>query len=219
MRVLIVEDEQRLADATARVLRREGIVVDIVYDGMSGLARASTRDYDVILLDRNLPELGGDELCAALVRRGTQAKILMVTAAGEVEARVAGLELGADDYLPKPVSLPELVARIRTLARRRGEAQTDVLSWRDLMLDRRTRVVTHSGVRIMVSRREYFVLEALLAANGGVVETRALVEAAWDDSAEYPTANGVRVAVKRLRRKLGAPDVIETVVGSGYRLR
>ena len=143
----------------------------------------------------------------------------MVTAAGGLEARVAGLELGADDYLAKPVALPELVARIRTLARRRGEAQTDVLSWRDLTLDRRTRVVERNGGRIMVSRREYLVLEALLAVNGAVVETRALLEAAWDDASEYPAPNSVRVAVKRLRRKLGAPDVIETVAGSGYRLR
>ena len=145
--------------------------------------------------------------------------ILMVTAAGGLEARVAGLELGADDYLAKPVALPELVARIRTLARRRGEAQTDVLSWRDLTLDRRTRVVERNGGRIMVSRREYLVLEALLAAHGAVVETRALLEAAWDDAVEYPAPNSVRVAVKRLRRKLGPPDVIETVAGSGYRLQ
>jgi DNA-binding response OmpR family regulator len=142
----------------------------------------------------------------------------MVTAAGELEARVAGLELGADDYLAKPVALPELVARIRTLARRRGRAQTDVFEWRDLALDRRTRSVTRGGLTIPVSRREYLILETLLAASGEVVPARRLTEAAWEDAYDYPSANTFRVAVMRLRRKLGEPSLIETTVGSGYRL-
>ena len=218
MRVLIVEDEWLLADATARVLRREGMVVDIATNGQTGLVKASSRDYDVIVLDRHLPGLHGDEVCTTLVREGTAAKILMMTAAGELEARVAGLELGADDYLAKPVALPELVARIRALARRRGRAQTDVLEWRELALDRRTGIVTRDGLTIPVSRRECLILEALLAASGEVVPTRRLIEVAWEDEYDYPSANTVRVAVMRLRRKLAEPALIETAVGSGYRL-
>jgi DNA-binding response OmpR family regulator len=217
MRVLVIEDYEELAEAIATGLRREGMAVDVSLDGASALRRASIYGYDVIVLDRDLPGIHGDRVCEALVERGDRARVLMLTASGGVDDRVAGLSLGADDYLPKPFAFAELVARIRALVRRAQPALPPVMRSGDLALDPGRRVAHRSGRRLDLSVKELAVLELLLAAQGAVVSAEELLERAWDESAD-PFSNVVKVTISRLRRKLGEPLIIETVPGAGYRI-
>ncbi|MEU6748193.1 response regulator transcription factor [Spirillospora sp. NPDC046719] len=217
MRVLIVEDERVLADTIAEGLREEAMAVDVVYDGDDALERASYTEYDVVVLDRDLPTVHGDEVCRELAERRGPARILMLTAAGDVEDRVDGLSLGADDYLPKPFVFGELVARVRALARRTGAPVPPVLERRGIRLDPHRRRVARDGRELRLTNKEFAVLEELLRAEGGVVSAERLLERAWDENID-PFSNIVRVTMATLRRKLGEPAVIETVTGSGYRL-
>lgn len=218
MRVLIAEDEIAFAAVVARRLRREGMAVDVALDGERALRRIDTAAYDVVVLDRNLPAVHGDEVCRRADELGCEARILMLTASGELEDRVAGLNLGADDYLAKPVALDELVARIRALARRNGSARSTVIRRGDIELDSARRTVTKRGAEIALTTKEFAVLEALLVADGAVLSADQLLRNLWDGPVET-FANTVRVTVMRLRRKLGEPSLIETVVGAGYRVR
>ena len=215
MRVLVVEDEARLADAIARGLRREGLAVDVAADGAEALEKAGTNAYDVVVLDRDLPAVHGDDVCRELA--GGETRILMLTASTTVDDRVEGLELGADDYLGKPFAFAELVARVRALGRRGGPAREPVLTRRDLVLDPARRTVTRGGEPVALTRKEFAVLETLLAAGGAVVSAEELLEKVWDEHVD-PFTNTVRVTVMNLRRKLGTPPVVETVIGAGYRV-
>ena len=218
MRVLVVEDEEVMAEAVARGLRREGMAVDVALDGGAALEKAALNDYDVVVLDRDLPEVHGDDVCRALVAGPpTTARILMLTAAGQVDDKVAGLGLGADDYLAKPFAFAELVARVRALGRRAGAPRPPVLRAGDVALDPARRTATRAGVLLALTRKELAVLEVLLAAAGAVVSAEELLEKAWDEHAD-PFTNTVRVTVMNLRRKLGAPALVETVPGAGYRI-
>jgi DNA-binding response OmpR family regulator len=217
MRVLVVEDHEELANTVAIGLRREGMAVDVVLDGDAALRRAAVTDYDVIVLDRDLPGTHGDRVCKRLVERGARARVLMLTASGGIEERVTGLSLGADDYLPKPFAFTELVARVRALARRAQPALPPVMSHGDLRLDPAQRSATRGGRRLDLSAKELAVLELLLAARGGVVSPEELLERAWDEAAD-PFSNVVKVTISRLRRKLGEPPIIETVPHAGYRI-
>jgi DNA-binding response OmpR family regulator len=219
MRVLIAEDERQLADALARGLKREGMAVDVANDGERALMNARVYAYDVVVLDRDLPELHGDDVCRALSQRseGHDTKILMLTAAAGMDDVVDGLSLGADDYMPKPVRFPELVARIRALARRSGTARPAVLTRGDLTLDPASRIVTRAGRRIDLSPKEFGVLEVLLGADGRAVSSEELLERVWDENAD-PFTNTVRMTMVGLRRKLGEPGIVQTVVGAGYRI-
>ena len=216
MRVLVVEDQPELADDIADGLRDQGIGADIAYDGSAALEKALMNAYDVIVLDRDLPAVHGDAVCATLAASPCPARILMLTAAVAVEDRVHGLNLGADDYLGKPFAFEELVARLRALARR-APAAAPVLVRGELILDRARRCASRVGRPLSLTRKELAVLEELLAADGGVVSAEDLLERVWDENAD-PFTRTVTVTVARLRRKLGEPDPIETVVGSGYRL-
>ena len=217
MRVLIAEDEPRVAAAVARGLRREGMAVDVAPDGASALYKARVNPYDVVVLDRDLPEVHGDDVCRELTAEQPATKVLMLTAARSTDSLVEGLALGADDYLPKPFRFAELVARLRALGRRRGEALPPVLSAGELELDPGRRTATRAGVPLDLAPKEFAVLEALLAARGQVVSPEALVEQVWDEQLD-PLSNTLRMTVMTLRRKLGDPPLIETVRGSGYRL-
>jgi DNA-binding response OmpR family regulator len=217
MRVLVVEDERDLADAIVRGLRRQGMAVDVAYDGDTGHELAHVTRYDVVVLDRDLPGVHGDRICADLVASGALTRVLMLTAAGHVADRVEGLQLGADDYLPKPFAFDELVARVRALGRRATPAVPPVLSMADLVLDPARRSVTRAGAAVDLTRKEFGVLEVLLKAKGAVVSSEELLERVWDANAD-PFTTTVRVTVRTLRRKLGEPGLIETVVGSGYRI-
>ena len=216
MRVLIVEDQVTLADDIADGLRDQGMAADVAYDGASGLEKALLNRYDVVVVDRDLPKVHGDAVTAALVAAGSQARILMLTAAGTVGDRVEGLNLGADDYLVKPFAFAELVARLRALARR-SPATPPVVVKGDLVFDRARRRVSRGGRPVSLTRKEMGILEVLLAADGSVVSAEELLERVWDEYAD-PFTHTVTVTLARLRRKLGEPDLIETVVGSGYRL-
>ena len=218
MRVLIVEDHRDLAVTIADGLRREGMAVDVVFDGQDGLRHGIQDAYDVVVLDRDLPGLHGDEVCRALVAAGAHARVLMLTAADTIESRVDGLTLGADDYLPKPFAFAELVARIRALARRGQPARSPVLACGEIELDTIHRVATRSGRRLDLSPKELTVLELLLGADGQPVTAEELLRRGWD---EYTDAFSgvVKVTINRLRRKLGDPDAIETVPRAGYRIR
>jgi DNA-binding response OmpR family regulator len=216
MRVLIVEDQVTLADDIADGLRDQGMAADVAYDGASGLEKALLNRYDVVVVDRDLPKVHGDAVCAALVGASSQARILMLTAAGTVGDRVEGLNLGADDYLVKPFAFAELVARLRALARRSPATPPVVVSG-DLVFDRARRRVSRGGRPVSLTRKEMGILEVLLAADGSVVSAEELLERVWDENAD-PFTHTVTVTLARLRRKLGEPDLIETVVGSGYRL-
>jgi DNA-binding response OmpR family regulator len=216
MRVLLIEDETVLAEQVAEGLRDQGIAVDLAADGLDGLHKAGANRYDVVVLDRDLPLVHGDQVCTALAAGGTDARILMLTAAGEAADRVSGLRLGADDYLPKPFVFDELVLRIRALARRANNAPR-VMQHAGLTFDTARRVVTRDGRVIPLTTKELAVLEVLMSAGGAVVSAEDLLERAWDENADPFTAT-VRVTVARLRRKLGDPPLIETVVGAGYRL-
>lgn len=217
MRVLVVEDERVLAEAIARGLRREAMAVDVVFDGLEAVERISVNDYDVVVLDRDLPGVHGDEVCSTLVNSEASARVLMLTAASGVTQRVAGLALGADDYLPKPFSFVELVARIRALARRSSPPVPPVLERGDLRCDPSRRRVTRAGVPVELSRKEFAVLEQLLRADGMVVSSEQLLEKVWDEHTN-PFTTVVRVTVRTLRRRLGDPPLIETVHGVGYRV-
>ena len=217
MRVLVVEDHPRLAETVATVLRREGMAVDVAFDGREALARVALTAYDVVVLDRDIPGVHGDDVCRSLVADGSPSGVLMLTAAGGLDERVAGLGLGADDYLAKPFHLVELVARIRALARRSRPALPPTLVHGDVQLDSGRRLVTRAGHPVALSPKEYAVLELLLGAEGRVVSTEQILERAWDDATD-PFTNAVRMTVSRLRAKLGDPPVIETVTPIGYRI-
>ncbi|MET0205639.1 MAG: response regulator transcription factor [Thermoleophilaceae bacterium] len=217
MRVLLAEDERRVADAVARGLRREGMAVDVAYDGATALDKARLNPYDVVVLDRDLPVLHGDEVCRTLRGEEPDSRLLMLTAASGVDDLVDGLSLGADDYMPKPFAFAELVARVRALARRAGHAHPPTLRVNGVELDPARHTVSRNGDPIELTPKEFAVLEALLAAEGAVVSNDELVERVWDENAD-PFTNSVRMTVLRLRRKLGEPPLIETVKGAGYRV-
>jgi DNA-binding response OmpR family regulator len=217
VRVLVVEDEVVLAKAIARGLRREGMAVDLAFDGADALEKAAVNHYDVIVLDRDLPRVHGDAVCRRLAAQGTASRILMLTAAGTIDDRVEGLNLGADDYLGKPFAFRELVARVRALGRRSAEPTPPVLARHDLVVNRARREARRAGQPLPLTRKELGVLEVLLAAGGAVVSSEELLERVWDENAD-PFTNTVRVTVGNLRRKLGQPPLIETVIGAGYRL-
>ncbi|MBV9194860.1 MAG: response regulator transcription factor [Solirubrobacterales bacterium] len=218
MRVLIAEDERRLADAIARGLRREGMAVDLAPDGDDALIKARVIRYDVLVLDRDLPGLHGDDVCRAVRNERPETGILMLTAAGALEDLVEGLSLGADDYLPKPFRFAELVARIRALGRRSTPSRPPVLRHGDIELDPARRVVTRGGTStIDLTRKEFGVLEVLIAADGATVSAEELLERVWDEHID-PFTNVVRMTIMTLRRKLGDPPMVETVIGVGYRM-
>ncbi len=217
MRVLLVEDHAELADTVAVGLRREGLAVDVALDGRDALAHAAIVDYDVVVLDRDLPGVHGDEVCRALIGEGHDSRILMLTAAGTIEDRVGGLSLGADDYLPKPFAFAELVARVRALGRRSQPALPPTLVRGELRLDPAHRVATRDGRRLELSPKEFALLEYLLAAQGRAVSAEELLQRVWDEAAD-PFTTTVKVTIRRLRTKLGDPPVIETVPQAGYRI-
>ncbi|AEA25089.1 response regulator transcription factor [Pseudonocardia benzenivorans] len=217
MRVLIVEDERALADAVARGLRREGLAVDLAYDGLEGQEKTSVTRYDVVVLDRDLPGMSGDELCDEIVASAAPTRVLMLTASGSLADKVDGLSRGADDYLAKPFDFPELVARIRALGRRATPATPPLLVAGDVALDPARRTVRRAEQVVELTRKEFGVLEVLMGARGAVVSSEELLERVWDENAD-PFTTTVRVTVMTLRKKLGEPGVIETVVGAGYRV-
>jgi two-component system, OmpR family, response regulator VanR len=218
MRVLIAEDEHRLADAIARGLRREGMAVDLAPDGNEALVKARVVRYDVLVLDRDLPGVHGDDVCRTIRGERPETGILMLTAAGTLEDLVDGLSLGADDYLPKPFRFAELVARIHALARRASPSRPPVLKHGEIELDPARRLATRNGRPIDLARKEFAVLEALMSANGATVSAEDLLERVWDEHID-PFTNVVRMTIMTLRRKLGDPQVVETVIGVGYRMK
>jgi DNA-binding response OmpR family regulator len=217
VRVLIAEDEKRLADAIARGLRREGMAVDLAPDGDDALIKARVIRYDVLVLDRDLPGMHGDDVCRAVRGERPETGILMLTAAGALEDLVEGLSLGADDYLPKPFRFAELVARIHALARRSTPSRPPVLNHTNVELDPARRRVVRAGAGIELARKEFAVLEVLMSADGATVSAEELLERVWDENTD-PFTNVVRMTIMTLRRKLGEPQVIETVIGVGYRM-
>jgi DNA-binding response OmpR family regulator len=217
MRVLVVEDFEILARTLGTGLRREGMAVDVALDGDAALERLALTRYDVVVLDRDLPGVPGDEVCRRVVAGGSGSRVLMLTAAGTVRDRVDGLGLGADDYLPKPFDFAELVARVRALGRRATPALPPTLTAGDIELDPNRRTASRAGHRLDLSPREFAVLEYLLAAGGRVVSAEELLERVWDEAAD-PFTTAVKTAIRRLRGKLGEPPVIHTVREGGYRL-
>jgi DNA-binding response OmpR family regulator len=217
VRVLIAEDEERLANAIARGLRRQGIAVDLAPDGEQALVKSRVVRYDVLVLDRDLPVVHGDDVCRTVRGERPETGILMLTASGTLEDLVSGLSLGADDYLPKPFRFAELVARIHALARRSAPSRPPVLRHQDVELDPARRRVTRSERDINLARKEFAVLEALMAADGATVSAEELLERVWDEHTD-PFTNVVRMTIMTLRRKLGDPPVVETVIGVGYRM-
>jgi DNA-binding response OmpR family regulator len=217
MRVLVVEDHAKLAMAVAAGLRREGMAVDVVFDGHDALDHAAGTDYEVIVLDRDIPGVHGDEVCRQLIDDGCESRVLMLTAAGTIKDRVEGLQLGADDYLPKPFDFSELVARIQALARRSRPALPPMLVCGDLQLDSAHRVATRAGHQLALSPKEFAVLELLLGAGGAVVSAEQILERVWDEAAD-PFSQAVKTTMSRLRVKLGEPQVVETVAKAGYRV-
>ena len=215
--MLVVEDEELLADAIAAGLRRQSMAVDVAYDGDAALERLALNDYDVVVLDRDLPRVSGDEVCATLVDSGVETRILMLTAATAVSQRVEGLGLGADDYLTKPFEFAELVARVNALSRRARPAAPPVMERAGIQLDQHRRSVTRDGTPVPLSHKEFAVLLELLRAEGGLVSAEQLLEKAWDEHID-PFTGVVRFTIMMLRRKLGDPPIIETLPGSGYRI-
>ena len=215
VRVLVVDDEQLLADSIADGLRRRAMAVDVAYDGDAALERLAVNAYDVVVLDRDLPVVSGDEVCATLIDSGTDARILMLTAATAVAERVAGLGLGADDYLTKPFAFAELAARIQALGRRARPAAPPVLERAGIRLDQHRRTVIRDDRPVGLSPKEFAVLAELLRAEGGVVSAEQLLEKAWDERID-PFTGVVRFTIMMLRRKLGDPPVIDTAPGAGY---
>jgi DNA-binding response OmpR family regulator len=217
MRVLVAEDERRVAEAVARGLRRQGLAVDVANDGEAALFKARVHPYDVVVLDRDLPAVHGDDVCRALNREQPDTKVLMLTAAAGVEDLVEGLELGADDYMAKPFRFAELVARIHALARRNGHALPAALLWGDLEVDTARHRAVRGGRELALTPKEFGVLRELVAAEGAVVSSEELLARVWDENVD-PFTNTVRVTVMTLRRKLGDPPVVHTVPGAGYRV-
>jgi DNA-binding response OmpR family regulator len=217
VRVLVIEDDEEMAEVVASGLRRAQMAVDVAFDGTAGLERALLNDYDVVVLDRDLPGLHGDDVCAELVAAGCRSRVLMLTAAAAVEDLVDGLGIGADDYLPKPFDFPVLVARIGALMRRAQPAIPPLLRRGDLTLDTAQRRAFRGGSRLELAPKEFGVLELLLAARGRIVSAEELLERVWDEAAD-PFTSAVKITVSRLRAKLGDPPVIETVAKSGYRI-
>jgi two-component system response regulator VanR len=217
VRVLVAEDERRVAEAIGRGLRREGLGVDLVHDGQSALLKARAGGYDVLVLDRHLPELHGDEVCRAVADELPRTRVLMLTALGETDDLVDGLALGADDYLRKPFAFAELVARVRALARRVPRERAPVLERGDVRLDPGRHEATRGGRRLDLTPKEFGVLETLLLADGDTVSADELLRQVWDENID-PISNTARMTVMTLRRKLGDPPVIETVKGAGYRV-
>jgi DNA-binding response OmpR family regulator len=215
MRVLVIEDDEELAGTVAAGLRHARMAVDVAFDGQAGLTRALVNDYDVIVLDRDLPVLHGDEVCAKLLAAGGRSRVLMLTGAAESEDLVDGLSLGADDYLGKPFDFPVLVARIGALARRAQPSIPPVLEHGDVVLDTARRRAHRSGRDLELTPKEFGALELLLAAQGRVVSAEELLERVWDENAD-PFTGAVRITMSRLRAKLGDPYVIETVAKAGY---
>jgi DNA-binding response OmpR family regulator len=215
MRVLVVEDMPRHANRIAEGLRDQGIAVDVAYDGLEAAAKVNLNPYDVVLLDRDLPGIHGDHLCQIITRSEDPPMVLMLTAAGAPGDRVKGLTLGADDYLPKPFHFPELVLRVRALARRKPSARSRTLQAGGIELDSLAGTVTREGRTITLSAKERAVLEALLKASPGALSAERLLEQAWDENVD-PFTNTVRVTIARLRSKLGPPDIIRTTPGVGY---
>jgi DNA-binding response OmpR family regulator len=217
MRVLVVEDVRRLADDLAEGLRDQGMAVDVAYDGLEAAAKLNLNPYDVLVLDRDLPGMHGDALCRLATEREDPAMVLMLTAAGSPGERVSGLSTGADDYLSKPFHFPELVLRIRALARRRPGARGLTYRAGGIELDPLRRTVTRDGAAVELSPREFGVLEALMRAAPGVLSAERLLREVWDENAD-PFTKTVQVTIGRLRRKLGEPQVVQTIPGAGYRV-
>jgi DNA-binding response OmpR family regulator len=217
VRVLIAEDVRRLADDIAEGLRDQGIAADVAYDGADATAKLDLSPYDVLVLDRDLPGIGGDTICRTVTATGNPVMILMLTAAGTPGDRVTGLAMGADDYLPKPFHFPELVLRIRALARRKPAAQPRVLRAAGIELDPLRRTVTRHGHQVDISVKEFAVLETLLKAAPAALSAEDLLAQAWDENAD-PFTKTVQVTISRLRRKLGDPPAIQTIPSIGYRI-
>jgi DNA-binding response OmpR family regulator len=217
MRILVVEDEPLLADAVAEWLRGDTHAVDVVHDGGAALERIDVHDYDVVVLDRDLPIVHGDDVCRALVAGGTSARVLMLTAAAEIDDRVTGLALGADDYLPKPFAFRELSARVVALGRRSRLAAPPILQRAGIRLDPHRREVYRDGRYVPLSRKEFAVLVELLLADGAAVSAEQLLEKVWDEHID-PFTQAVRMTILKLRRKLGDPPVVLTDPGVGYRI-
>ncbi|TDC49364.1 response regulator transcription factor [Actinomadura sp. KC345] len=217
MRVLVAEDERLLADAIAEWLRDDAHAVDLAYDGAAALERVGVNDYDVVVLDRDLPLVHGDDVCREMVQGERTARILMLTAAAEITDRVGGLGLGADDYLTKPFAFPELAARVLALGRRCRPAAPPTLHRAGITLDPARREVFRDGRYVPLAKKEFAVLTELLRAGGAVVSSEQLLEKVWDEHAD-PFTGAVRLTVLKLRRKLADPPVVETVKGAGYRI-
>jgi len=216
MRTLIVEDEVYLADAIRTGLRRETIAADVVYDGETAIEYLSVNDYDVVVLDRDLPGVHGDEVCSWVASNRPDCRVLMLTAARTLNEKVEGFELGADDYLAKPFEFPELVARLRALGRRTGASNAPNLDAHGVRLDPFRREVYRDGRLVRLAKKEFAVLDLLMSAGGGVVSAETLLEKAWDENAD-PFTNTVRVTISNLRKRLGDPWLVHTVPGVGYR--
>ncbi|MEU6721228.1 response regulator transcription factor [Nonomuraea sp. NPDC046802] len=217
MRILVVEDDQALAEVIAEGLRDQGMAVDLAHDGLAAAAKLDLTTHDVVILDRDLPGLHGDALCQMITERGNRPMVLMLTAASAPGDRVSGLTLGADDYLAKPFHFPELILRIRALARRKPDARSRTLRAAGIELDPVRRTAVRDGLQLNLSVKEFAVLEALLRASPGFLNAESLLEQVWDENTD-PFTNTVTVTVGRLRRKLGDPPVIETMPGVGYRI-
>lgn len=217
MRVLVVEDEQQLADAIAEGLRKHAMAVDVTYAGDRAMENLIANAYDVVVLDRDLPGMSGDDVCAEIINGGIEARILMLTAAAAIRERVQGLALGADDYLVKPFDFAELVARVQALGRRSRPAARPALERAGIRLDSHRQRVTRDGRPVPLSRKEHAVLEELLRAEGGVVSAEQLLERAWDERLDS-LSGVVRYTIMNIRRKLGDPPLIETLPGAGYRI-
>jgi DNA-binding response OmpR family regulator len=217
VRVLVVEDDEEMAQTVAVGLRRAQMAVDVAFDGPGGLERALCNDYDVIVLDRDLPGMHGDDVCAGLIAAGCRSRVLMLTAAATTEDLVDGLSLGADDYLPKPFDFPALVARIGALARRAHPIVPPVVRHGDLVVDTARRKASRGDRLLELAPKEFGVLELLLASEGRAVSAEELLERVWDEAAD-PFTNAVKITISRLRAKLGDPSIIETVAKRGYRI-
>jgi len=217
MRVLVAEDHERLARAVAAGLRRHGMTVDVALDGEDALDRLGASRYDVVVLDRDLPGIHGDEICRTLAAERSDSRVLMLTAASSVKDRVEGLGLGADDYLPKPFDFSEMVARVQALGRRPGTPKAERLGYRDLTLDPERCLADRAGRRLALSPKEFAVLECLLVAAGRPVSAEELLQRVWDEAAD-PFTTTVKATINRLRAKLGDPPVIDTVRERGYRI-
>ncbi|MFD7158136.1 response regulator transcription factor [Kribbella sp. NPDC059898] len=217
MRVLVVEDEVYLAEAIQAGLRLEAIAADLTFDGNAALAALTVNDYDVVVLDRDLPGISGDQVCREIVAQGIGCRVLMLTAAGDLDDKITGFELGADDYLTKPFELRELVVRLRALVRRSVVATPTVIEYAGVRLDPFRREVHRFGRYVKLTRKQFAVLEVLMTARGGVISAETLLEKAWDENAD-PFSNAVRITISVLRKRLGDPWVIHTVPGVGYRV-